>query len=360
MTSRESGGAFRVAVRADASAAVGTGHVFRCAAICDELRRRGGTALFICRETPGHLGEALREWGYEVRLIPEDPARDAEASAEALRGAPPVDWLIVDHYGLGAEWERAMRPFAPRLLALDDLADRPHEVDALLDYTNQDPALYARLVPPQALRLVGAAYVPLRREFLETPPLDLGEERPRRLLVTLGGNDPGDFTSRVLEALTHPAFADLEAEITVGLSNPRLDKLRGLAARRPGLRLHAHHPRPSELMARCGLCLGAGGVTSWERCRMGLPTLAVALAEHQEGFLRNLERSGALRYLGPAEALTVEDLRTALAQALADGVWRREASGIGKRLVDGLGAARVLDALAGALAAPFEGGRTWA
>ena len=96
----------RVVFRVDASLEIGTGHLMRCMTLADELRRRGTTATFLCRELPGHLIELTRSRGFETETIAHEDA----SPAQVTRLRP--DWVVVDHYGLGSAWESAIWPTA--------------------------------------------------------------------------------------------------------------------------------------------------------------------------------------------------------------------------------------------------------
>lgn len=164
----------RLAVRVDASSAVGTGHVFRCLALTDEMRRMGSEIVYVCAEAPGHLRDLLIDKGYRVHMIAPDLslASDAAAMRSVLALDGPFDWLLVDHYKLNADWERAAAGIASRIAAIDDLADRHHDVDLLIDSSHDasQAGLYENLVPLDAQLALGSEYVLLRREFFETPP----------------------------------------------------------------------------------------------------------------------------------------------------------------------------------------------
>ncbi len=146
------------AIRVDASSRIGMGHVMRCVALAERLRLRDIAVRFICRRLEGHLEALLRERGHDVAMLPAPRAAtaaaadgdyaawlgvpqgvDAEETTAALLGARP-DWLVVDHYALDSDWERAMRPRVGRILAIDDLAGRPHACDALLTRAIGRPA----------------------------------------------------------------------------------------------------------------------------------------------------------------------------------------------------------------------------
>lgn len=343
-----------LAIRADASQSIGTGHVFRCLALADEARALGARVVFVCRELPGHLGGMLAEKGYQVRMIDgvSDGRDDAAATRAALTDlASPVDWLIVDHYGLDVQWERVLRPLVRHLAAMDDLADRPHDVDLLIDSCHgaEERHLYDGLVPSHALRAVGQDFVLLRREFFETEPPARCAGEVRRILVTLGGSDPLGGSELALDALDCPQFASIPVDLVLGAVNPRPEALRRRAGSMRNVTVHVQHNRMAHLMAGADLCIGAGGTTSWERCYMGLPSVILVLADNQRGLASRLERLKCGRALDVMAGIDAAALRIALRDILHDARWRAEAGLRARALVDGKGVSRVLKLLEGAL-----------
>jgi UDP-2,4-diacetamido-2,4,6-trideoxy-beta-L-altropyranose hydrolase len=235
------------------------------------------------------------------------------------------------------------------LFVIDDLADRPHESDVLLDASPGENASerYRGLVPNHTLLLLGPRYVPLRREFFGRPQSPRSPRSVHRILMTFGGNDPLNMTALALQALDHPAFAAIALDVTVGTSNPRLAEVQQQAAAIAHATLHVQHPQPSVLMDQADLCLGAGGTTSWERCYIGLPSLIVVLADNQREFAERLDRLGVVRSLGDGSKLTIRDLRTAVQSAIQDQGWRLASSRAGQALVDGGGIERMVRVIEG-------------
>ena len=271
-------------------------------------------------------------------------ADDAAATLAGIaRLGAPVDWVIVDHYELDDRWERPIRQSAANVFVIDDLANRPHDTDVLLDSAHPDGAAYEDLVPPRTILLMGPRYILLRKEFFSIPQTARPIGSVGHLLLTFGGNDPLDATGLALNALEHSDFRNLTIDVTIGLANQRaasvLEKARNMANVTP----HVQHPRPSELMQKADLCLGAGGTTTWERCYLGLPSLVMILADNQREFTEMLARQGVVRCVGDAQRLEVDDVRKALRDAIDDRNWRQATSRAGQALVDGKGVARVRD-----------------
>lgn len=327
-----------VAFRADASLEIGSGHVMRCLTLADALHEQGAQCHFLCREHPGHLCELIEGRGYKVhRLLPRketetgvdadfspepEPAhapwlgaswaQDATACLPILTELAP-SWLVVDHYALDHRWETAVleRLSGPRppLLVIDDLADRHHIADLLLDQNlGRQAADYRGLVPEACRVLAGPGYALLRPEFREWRAASLSRraDKPRlqRLLINLGGVDKDNVTGQVLDALTACDLPDaLQISVVMGATAPWLEDIKAQAANLPwSTEVVVNVDDMARRMAEADLAIGAAGSTSWERCCLGLPTLMVVLAENQQAIAETLDDAGMADNLGmPAQ-----------------------------------------------------------
>ncbi|RAU22886.1 UDP-2,4-diacetamido-2,4,6-trideoxy-beta-L-altropyranose hydrolase [Paramagnetospirillum kuznetsovii] len=318
--------------RADASATLGIGHVMRCLTLAAELNRRGWRCRFACDAETLRTVPALRS--APVELIELAAARDPAA----LAALAPPQWLVVDHYGLDQAYERALAAWAEHILVLDDLADRPHHCDILLDQTIGASAdRYLGLVPHWAVVLAGAGHALLRPDFAEAGPsrvvpLD-------RILVSLGGTDPTNATGLALQALAAVGLG-LPVSVVMGGAAPHLEAVRDLASRlTPQAEVLVDVADMAALMARCGLAVGAAGTSALERCRMGLPSVAVVIADNQRDIAKGLEREGAAL----VSALDIAALARSLSLLAGDERARSRMAGRARSLCDGRGAARLAD-----------------
>ena len=224
-------------------------------------------------------------------------AQDAAETRAALGEGP--DWLVMDHYAFDARWQGAARPAGTRLMVIDDLADRPHDCDLLLDQNlGHEAGDYDGLVPEACTRLIGPRYALLRPEFAEARAGALAAREGRglnRLMISMGGIDAADATSMVLDALRDaPLPEGLVISVIMGGQAPALERVRALAR---------DMPRPTEVavdvddmaarMAAADLAIGAGGATTWERCALGLPSVIVETADNQAGIAAAMARAGA-------------------------------------------------------------------
>ena len=358
----------RILIRCDASLAIGSGHVMRCRTFARELQRRGASITFLCRRQAGDL-IALLEQEFQVLALPELPLalckgfegrelygawlgcsqnHDADDCLTALAsaGVSSADWLVVDHYGLDSCWEAQLMDelsggeFTSKLLVVDDLADRPHRADLLLDqnfFGAVTDQRYQSLVPSHCRQLLGPHFALLGPEYAQLHPLVPVRRELRRLLVFFGGVDPGNLTGRTLEALMDPALAHLAVDVVVGLQSPHRHVVADLVAQRPFTTLHRPLPSLAGLIARADLAIGAGGATTWERVCLKLPTLVVAIAENQVPFAEALHQAGHLQLLGEAATVSAKQIRSELLAWVADP-FQQDA---GCDLTDGMGALRL-------------------
>lgn len=348
----------RITIRVDASPRMGGGHVMRCLALADMLAARGGRVTFVAAAMLPGLADRIRAGGHgfapiapaaqgaedadwDSRVLPADAQRhDARAT---LAAAGAADLTIVDHYRLDAEWERAVRP--GRLLVIDDLANRPHDCDILLDQTFGVPAQrYAGLTNAGCTLLTGSAYALLRPEFAAARPAALRRRRDAgtvgRILISLGSTDIGGITETMVSALLE-AGIDSALDVVLPATAPSLAPLRARAKADPRISLHIDSDAMADLMSRADLAIGAAGTTSWERCCLGLPTITLVLADNQREVARQLAAADA--------AIAVATPQEAAARAVA---LARDPAPLGRMaaacaaIVDGAGTRRVADRLA--------------
>lgn len=365
----------KVALRTDASQRIGTGHLMRCLTLADVLRAGGAHTRFVCRPLPQELDQVVRARGHELVVLPAgmDPVEkalgpaaganrasapppdpphaawldatqedDARATLAALAGDGPWHWLVVDHYALDVRWEAPLRAHARRILAIDDLADRRHDCDALLDqnlYADMQ-ARYDGWVPEGCARLLGPRHALLRPEFAAAR----AELRPRgaavrRVLVFFGGIDARNLTGVALDALD-AIGGEFGVDVVIGAAHPQRDALVTRCAARPSTTCHVQAANMAELIACADVGVGAAGVATWERCALGLPALAVAVAANQQALLRDAARAGLV--LGPdIDGGDAVALALHLRALIGNGALRAHMEQAGLAAVDAHGADRV-------------------
>jgi UDP-2,4-diacetamido-2,4,6-trideoxy-beta-L-altropyranose hydrolase len=342
-----------VAFRVDASRHIGSGHLVRCLTFANALRERGAKCQFIGRRADGDLHELLSAQGHEATHLPQDDGGfDWRADAhdtKSLLGPGRRAVLVCDHYMIDQRWESALRASCDTLMVIDDLANRPHDCDVLLDQNlGRSAEDYAGRVPAPCTILAGPAFALLRPQFNRSRATALARRERvdfalARILVSLGGADASNATGSVLAALGESRLpAHVEIDVVVGAASPWLDAIRQMAnstARR--IHVHSNVNDMASLMLDADLAIGAGGTTSWERCCLALPTLLVVLADNQRPGAQALVASGAATLIG--EQADIPRVLPALVELLnADPEQLRRMSRAAAAVTDGCGTDRVV------------------
>jgi len=361
----------RIAFRVDASVRIGTGHVARCLTLADGLRERGAECLFVHRRHDGHLQDRIEKHGHHVAALPppdkdtssaaEDdygawlgvaPHHDAAETVDAL-GNGAIDWLVVDHYGLDASWHGPLRERVDRIGVIDDLANRPHECDLLLDqnYFDAPESRYEDLVPPDTRRLLGPRFALLDSEYAVARRFVRPRRGPlSRVLVYYGGSDLTGETIRALRVLGRPGFGQIAADVVIGPNTPRREEIMDLAHARPRTTVYGPRDTLLDLAVQADLALGGGGTATWERCALGLPAVVTAVAPNQAPFNEALAGDGRIYYLGPSGAVDDESLAIAVRAFLENPTRLASLAKKAWDVTDGLGAERVADAMLSSVA----------
>jgi UDP-2,4-diacetamido-2,4,6-trideoxy-beta-L-altropyranose hydrolase len=355
----------KVVLRVDASVAMGTGHVMRCRTLATALQKRGASVHFITRAHPGHLGDMLARDGFAVTMLPQ-PLTDKEMCRDeyaawlgvtqqedadqtiAAMDSQECDWLIVDHDGLDLAWEKRLHVNARKLMVIDDLANRQHDCDVLLDqnYAEDGQERYREWVPAQCHLLLGPRYALLRPEYAkyrETIVRRTGAIK--RVLVFMGGADNANITGMVLTAMSTGQLAHLGVDVVIGPNFVHKNGVIAQATARKNTHIHSHRPHLADLMAQADLAIGAGGATTWERMCLGLPSIVMSIAGNQVPACEALASSGLIRYLGNGIHLDVAAVEMAVIEAIAEPEKNRIMGTNNQILVDGKGVNRVAEAL---------------
>ncbi len=331
-----------IAFRVDASRQIGGGHLARCLALADALIPHGAHVLFILRGGEKAGGVDLARRGVTQHWIPAGEP-DAEGTRRILQGLPERPaWLVVDHYGLAAPWERSVADLVGRILVIDDLADRPHDCDVLVDQSSLESNRYAALVPSRCQIVLGLEHALLRPEFAAARAVQ--PARPpgvRSILVSLGSADPDNVTLQVIQGYQELDGSAPRLVVVAGHHNPHIASLTAACTGDERISLHVGVERMSDVLVGSDLAIGAVGVSMWERCCLGVPSLVVGLTPAQDDLAEQLARRGLVRYLGPSHMLGPASYQSAVMGALGDPGPVRDMAVRASAFVDGRGAERV-------------------
>jgi len=356
----------KVLFRADASYVIGTGHIMRCLTIAYALEKHGVECCFICREKPGNLIDFIRSKGFQVHVLAnaigakddngtahrhflectqEEDARDCLKKLDCCM----FDWIVVDHYGLDRYWENRLRQICRNVMVIDDLADRLHSCDILLDQTlGRTAREYSNLTPKGCKHLCGAEFALLRPEFSQfrENKVHTRKAQIQELMVSMGGVDNDNVTGLVLRSLSGSAIpSTCHITVVMGKNSPWIDEVKGQAEQMPWKTTVAVGvDNMAELMSNSDFAIGAAGSTAWERCCLGLPTIMVVIAQNQQAIATALERKGAAIKMSLKELSSCEGLINA---TLVDASFLEKMSHSALSVTDGRGVNHVTKFLVG-------------
>lgn len=318
----------KIFFRCDASKNIGGGHVSRCMTLAKELQSRGADCIFICNDEAIEIFLALKEF--------------TVLSSDTL---PQIcDAIVVDHYALDIRYESSWRSYAKEIIVIDDLANRKHDCDILLDQTfKQLKSAYKEIVPDDCQLLLGSEYALLKPEFSELRQTSLNRRngKVQTVLISFGSVDIHNLcplTLKALEIVQKPLNIDMICEA----GHLEMDCMKQLASSsHHQIHFHHHVNNMAEFMMKADLAIGAVGTTSWERASLGLPTLAIQVAKNQKTILENLQLQGAVYNLGLAEDVDQRTIVNQINTLLENPEKLMICSEKSAQVTDGKGAAKV-------------------
>ncbi len=327
----------KVVFRVDASLQIGTGHVMRCLTLAKVLKKNGANVGFICRKHKGHLIDKIRSSGFNVteldkpvenqsdnKLIHSNwlgatQQQDAKECTNALQIIQP-DWLIVDHYAIDEIWQLQLKGVYNKLMIIDDLADRKHQCDLLLDQNlfKSMSTRYQEKLPEKCIQLLGPKYALLQPNYADLHT----QTKPRNfplshLLVFFGGVDQHNLTSLTLSALEKINIPFKSVDVVISRKSEHYRQIKNQVMRSSRINLHSDLPSLGLLMKKADLAIGAGGATSWERLCLGLPSLIITMAENQRPVNHDLHEMGLVEWIGDVETIKIEQISSAINEVLS-------------------------------------------
>lgn len=359
----------QIVFRVDASATIGTGHVMRCLTLANALKVQGAACTFISRHLPDYLQRFIESNAHNLIVVGDhattgqtddlahahflgtSQAQDAEETKVILNELKP-DWLVIDHYGIDQRWESALRPLNCRILVIDDLADRKHNCDLLVDQNLylDGATRYNQLIPAGTETLLGPKYAILRPEFaLARRQAKVRQGTIHNIFIFFGGMDLANFTLPVLAALTALRLEKIQINVVIGQLHPAREAIESLC-RKHGYFCHVQTQKMAELILEADLAIGAGGSTSWERCCLGVPSLAFIAAPNQHALTLDADHSGLLK-AASCDINDARSLQNEIKSFLSADEARKKMSQACLATIDALGANRIIDKM---LAPPLQ------
>lgn len=344
--------------RTDASIEIGTGHVMRCLTLAHALRKKGANIIFVCRNLRGHLADLIREKQFDLIMLPKPKKNvfipkatphsdwlgvpwyvDSAETISAMKDMnKDISTLIIDHYAIDINWEMKVKKHVKKVMVIDDLADRSHDCDILLDQNlyHHYKDRYVNLVPRSCKQFLGPKYVLLRDEFYSFQPNHKNcDGNVKKIFVFFGGSDPTNETKKVIKAFQQLTPQDIKLDIVIGHTNTHKNEIEAICRKHSFCSFHCQVNHMAELMYNADLAIGAGGSTTWERCYLGLPAIVITVAENQESIALTLNQLGAIKYLGPKESVNESDIASAIQEMINNPLSLQQISRKARMLLEG-------------------------
>ncbi|SFL89580.1 UDP-2,4-diacetamido-2,4,6-trideoxy-beta-L-altropyranose hydrolase [Paenibacillus sp. 1_12] len=348
-----------VLFRLDSSLLIGTGHAVRCLTLAEEFRSRGFSVGFICRDLSGNYNKIIQKLGYELFTLPNyQMSPISEGLMDTVNEEINFMWtefgpnfnfkfLVVDHYSLDSQWEKAMSQFTEKIVVIDDLANRNHHCDYLIDQNNYLNGYnrYDGIVSESCTRMLGPQYALLRKEFrTKKSEVRTKDGSIKRVMICFGGTDPTNETSKVLNNI-NLFDEDLFFDVIIGENNPNKYNIRLLCANISNCRLHIQTTKIADLMIKADLAICSGGTMTWERYCLGLPAVIIAVADNQVEIAKTSAMLNIDVYLGESKDVEGYQVWEAVERLLSQKEVVLSASVKASSLVDGLGVTYVVNNL---------------
>ena len=344
-------------IRVDSGMDIGDGHFLRCLTLVDSLKNKFERIIFISNQMPNHFLKRIKKNKFEiykingyshiqeekleskkkVNLVQKDSIETKKIIGKYENSS---NWLIVDHYGIDYVWEKNIRENIEKIIVIDDLANRKHDCDILIDqnFYERMEKRYSKLIPSFCEKFLGPKFTLLKPEFLKARKNLKRKNEFKRILISFGGSDPSNETTKALSAIIDLG-KKYKIDVIVGTNNPNKKQIMKLCSKIPFCNFYEQVENMSKYMKRADLAIGAGGTSTWERCCLGLPTIVTSLSKDQEKIIENLSKIGCVINLGSAEKTTKLDYVKALNEINSKKL--REISKKCLVLVDGKGVKRI-------------------
>jgi len=331
--------------RTSASSAIGGGHIIRCLALADELAAHGWFCVIACgSQTPETIPSVGQN--HPVFLIDEENQLNEPYSISEFLGGI-ADLMVIDHYHRGLAFETACRQFSNKIMVIEDLPNRRHDADVLLDQSGGRVAKeYLGLVPERCEFFIGPHYALLRQAFRREPSLLTGDasKKPFRVFVSMGATDETNLTGQVIQTI-NKNVKDVKIDVLISGNAPHIDQLKTFVDTSGEVSLHVDIADPVSIMANADLAVGAAGINLWERCALGIPSLIVINAENQIANAHHVADAGGGWIVGSDGVIDDTALSRALNTLPADRSKLKKMSIAARIICDGSGAKRVANCL---------------
>jgi UDP-2,4-diacetamido-2,4,6-trideoxy-beta-L-altropyranose hydrolase len=285
--------------RVDSSNYIGTGHLMRCLVLADKLKQKDCNCIFICKDLEGNLNKLVCDNNYILYQFENNYniwLNDAIETKNIIKDIGDIHYLIIDNYNLEIGYEYQFKRFVNKIMVIDDLG-RKHYYDILLDNNISKNNYINKILYKDNYKLfLGLDYLLLRDEFIVAKNKIRNRDRGiKNILISFGGSDPFNETLKVLEGLK--PLNNIDINVVVGNSNINKNIIKQVCETN-NYNYYEQIDNIAELINKADLAIGAGGVSLWERCYLGCPSIVTILAENQRQNIEEAEKLNCVINMG--------------------------------------------------------------
>lgn len=264
-------------IRADSSSTIGLGHIMRDLVLAKSFE---GEVLFACQNLEGNIIASIP---YEVKILKSNDAEELIALIKALH----VKLLVIDHYGIDAQFEQKVKEATGvKILSLDDTY-QAHYCDILLNHNiSADKTRYKGLVPPRCELRCGILYTLIRDEFKDEKKQT--REKIYDVFIAMGGTDASNITLCILKTLPQ----SLHVSVLTTTANAHLRELQNYVKDKPNIALHVNSNEVAKLLHQSRLAIVTPSVMVHEVLFMEVPFIAIKVASNQDDMFAYLQVQG--------------------------------------------------------------------
>ena len=328
-------------IRVDASPEIGIGHIMRCLTLAQELKNNFDKIIFLTQKNSSDFIETIMKNEFEVIFISANNDSDIIKNIVTTNSVNK-NFLLIDHYNVDSNFESSLKNTFEKIFVIDDLANRKHDCDLLIDqnYYRDLNQRYEKLIQNGTITLLGPKYAIIRPEFRKINKKTIKKNSQiKKILVSFGGSDPTNECKKVLDALCSIENSKFEIIVAAGIYNHKFEQLKKLYEKYSNIKIYRHVDELSRLMVNSDLFIGAGGTTTWERFYMGLPSIVTIISDDQKESIEFLSDMGHIINLGLAKNVTSKTYVQTLQKPNSDLIYNMSLHN--QKLVDGNGSNRI-------------------
>lgn len=280
--------------RVDSNKKIGAGHLARCSYLANFIELESAFPVLFISDKKDFCGHRFIEVKKQIFIDCSDLIKDAEETIKILKDKQPPKALLVDSYSLDEKWEKAVRPYVDLLVVIDDLADRNHSCDVLIDCGYQRlKSHYADRVENETTLLIGLDYCFISPDIQK---IKNQSKIANKIHLYFGSTISNDLVLNYFVSLKR-SLPDYCFNVVLPNEINKDQKELWVSYCENNDSIFVERPL-SESLIGCSFAIGAPGIATWERAFLEIPGIYIAVNENQIQIIKDLEKMNFCKYAG--------------------------------------------------------------